>query len=105
MEGIAKINFNNNSTYSSIKEVEDKFQENTNLLKNEEIKTAKNKMESCSIDSQSSQSPLVYGNNKILMYLNNEPFIVIGPHCKINIYLNFKNIKNKKGPFFYAYWV
>jgi hypothetical protein len=90
-------NFNNHNhnQYSSIKELEDKTQENTILLKNEieneieneELKFTNDKTDNSNNNSNSNRNiesklPLIYGNNKILMYLNNEPFIVIGPHCK-----------------------
>jgi hypothetical protein len=75
-----KYNNNDNQNhYSSIKELEDKTQENTILLKNEESKSTIDQIENKNLESN---LPLIYGNNKILMYLNNEPFIVIGPHCK-----------------------
>lgn len=92
MEKTITINYNNNDNkriqYSSIKELEDKTQENTILLKNENTEnTEKEEFRSTSANSQielitEKKLPLIYGNNKVLMYMNDEPFIVIGPHCK-----------------------
>ena len=89
----------NMNSISYIKELDDKTQENTKLLMNLEKKESKIN----EISSKDSNG-LKYGNNLVLMYLYDEPFIVIGPHCMNLINLNFlKFIKIKKGPILFVY--
>lgn len=85
-----KLSNKQENSYSSIKELEDRnhiqSQENQNLLKNEEKSEKEEKFNNNQnisfFQKEKISEPLKYGNNKILMYRDSEPFIVIGPHCK-----------------------
>lgn len=70
-----KFTKNVENNKESLIELDDKTQENSNLLKNIEDKSSNFR--------NNSDTNLKYGKNIVLMYLKNEPFIVIGPDCKI----------------------
>ena len=62
----------------SVKDLDDKIQENENLLNKKE----QNSINAILVQRKKFIKTSKYGNNFVLMFLKNEPFIVIGPNCK-----------------------